>query len=103
MVHTRKQMKQQGSAKTLEDPRLHLSLAEPEAADSVSAGSWRVARDWSAAHSGKAPSGPQGVTAVETHTAPQSLGFFAMLLKETLDFDTFQIQTGFKLALSLTS
>lgn len=84
----------------LKGPCLHLSLAEPKVADSFPAGSWRVARDWSA-YSGKATPGLQGVITIKAHT--NSLCFFAILLKETLDFGAFQIQSGFKLVLSLSS
>lgn len=59
--------------------------------------------DCSPAYSGKATPGPQGVRAIKAHTVPQSLCFIAILLKETLDFGAFQIQSGFKLVLSLTS
>lgn len=77
-------------------PHAHLSLAEPEVADSFPAGGWRVARDWSPAYSGKATPGPQGVITIKAHTVLQSLCFFAILLKETLDFglpNTVRFQT----------
>lgn len=80
----------------LKAPCLHLSLAEPEVADSFPAGGWRVARDWSPAYSGKATPGPQGVITIKAHIVPQSLCFFAILLKETLDFglpNTVRFQT----------
>lgn len=59
--------------------------------------------DCSPAYRRKATPGPQAVTAIGAHTVPQNLCFFAMLLKETLDFGAFQTQSGFKLVLSLTS
>lgn len=100
MVHTKKQMNWQGSAETLVGPMAALEPGRTRGSRQLPS-SWRVAGDESPAYSRKATSGPQGVIAIKAHTVPQSL--FAILLKETLDFGAFQIQSGFKLVLSLTS